>query len=138
MAERREQPQRQVERRPSPRHVVVQIAVNRLIFQIQFGCQRQQEDVLLERREAPLRRKPGPGEPGRYTLGVLDPQRLGAGGQVGHGGGVCQIGAVQQPVGNELVHLLVAHIKAAEFVKRKLISDAEAQDLPVQQQVQPP
>jgi len=39
---------------------------------------------------------------------------------------------------DEAVHLLVADVEAAELVERESVGGPQAQDLPVQQKVEPP
>ena len=124
-----EQALRQLERRPFARHVVVEVGVERLVFEIDLGREREQDQVEIERLQGEARGELGPfGRP--VAGGAEQAARRGR----GRDPLASLLGrrATHQPV-----DLLVAHVESAEFVERELIARAQAQDFALEQAIEP-
>ena len=124
-----EQALRQVERRPFACHVVVEIRVERLVFEINLGREREQDQIEIERLQGKAR---GELTPSGRTVGYGDKQPA-RGGRCGEELAV-RLGC--RPA-HHAIDLFVAHIESAEFVERELIARAQAHDFALEQTIEP-
>ena len=123
---RRQQTQREVDRDVAPRHVVVEVGVQRLVAQVDFRRQRAQHDVLLEAGQADARREidqrriepAGAGERLRLSVERADD--------------IAAVARIEQRV-----DLRIRDIQSAQFVERELVARAQPQHFALDQAVEP-